>query len=1352
MKKTILFLFLLFSAFLSAKDLDILNLTNSDGLSNSSINKIFQDSEGLIWFGTWDGLNVYNSRDLKTYKPEPGNLNSISNNIIRDIIEENKNILWITTDRGINRFDKSTNKFSRFFADNNSRTIYGENSFFVSKNNSNRIFACIFEQGIYYFDNKTQHFVRLNMANKFKVRSVFFDLDDNLWLFTTEKQLFKVVFKKGNLEIPVLENIVQFNHLQNIESVFYQAKNELWLQTTDEKLYQYRISEGVLSDFSAKYASKGIIKTLAFQKDYQLWGTQNGLFRFNLKTREIEQLFDNMSVLSLCAGTQSIIWVGTDAQGVFQLFPLREKFRAYTDKNIPAFGRSAVRTFCEDKTGTLWIGTKGSGMYGLQPTNGSKNLAVKQHLTTRNGLSSNSVFTIVQGKGDEFWIGTDGNGINYSDHNIIKSLSIDRLLKDIINLSSIYSILFTDYNTMWVGTSGNGMYKLEIERNTSPYSVKTYKKYVYMNNQPLSLSNNIVYSIIQAKSNSLWVGTRGGGINLFDIKTERFETYRFSDNNPDLISSDDILSLHKDKKGFLWVGTSMGLIKLLRIEKGKPVFTRFTEKEGMPNNTIHGILEDKNNNLWLSTNKGLAKLVQQKTNTRIVSYFQKDGLQNNEFSDGSFYESPTNHTFYFGGISGLNAFNPLEISNNQYMPSLVLDGFFVDNTEKIFSDFISKEKKDQPLEISYKIKSFSFKFMPIDYISNTKCEISYHLEGYQKDWINLGTSNTIVFSNLPKGKYVLKVRCTNADKIWSDKYFSLPIIVQPPWWSNNVAYMCYLILLILIVYGINRMTVNQLKVRNEMKMKELEKQKTEEIHQAKLRFFTNIAHEFSNSLTLIYGPSIQLLKNLSHDNNNRKYVNTIKTNSERMQNLIQQLIEFRKAETGYLKLNIERVDVPELVKFVTDNFADALQEKKISLSLSFSSSTIYWHTDWDCIEKIVFNLISNAVKYTPENGKIELNIETKNGLLYIQVKNYGIGIKKEDIQNIFNRFEILNRFEIQVSKGFETRNGIGLALCKNIAEVLNGNIEVESDGESYTSFLVIVPESEFIDSTRVLKRDTVELPEDSDNSTPNKVLKTKTMSIPDNPKNGLILVIDDEQEIRLLLCDLLAEKYTIAEAGNGKEAIEMMKVRMPVLIICDVIMPDMNGIEFVKTMKKHELTRHIPIILLSSKAAIENQIEGLELGADAYLGKPFHPRHLDAMIESLLNRNKAVLEFSESAYASMEQFEGKLIKKEDNELILNITKLVIEHLDDENLTLDSIAAEMAISKMQLYRKIKELIDQTPTEFIRTIRLNHAEKLLKTTNKTVQEIMYDCGFNNKTYFYREFAKRFKQTPKEYRFGN
>jgi signal transduction histidine kinase/DNA-binding response OmpR family regulator/ligand-binding sensor domain-containing protein len=1083
---------------------------------------------------------------------------------------------------------------------------------------------------------------------------------------------------------------------------------------------------------------------------YQLWGAANGLYRYDLKTNSVEAVMPNVSVLSLFAGTQQIIWVGTDAQGVYQLSPSREKFHTFSSENIQGFGNNAVRTFFEDRNRSLWVGTKGSGIYVLNRKADNQEPGIQQHFTTTNGLLNNSVFTIVQGQETEYWIGTDGRGINYYDtkNQKIYTLSLNENLRRSINLSSVYAILPTDNNVLWVGTSGYGMYKLEIDRSTRPYSIKNYKQYIFRNNHS-SLSNNIVYSIIRDDATHLWIGTRGGGLNRFDRRTEKFQSYRFSANSSDFISSDDILCLYKDSKGILWAGTSMGLNKLLRFENGKPVFTRFTEKEGMPNNTIHGILEDKEHNLWLSTNKGLAELVHDRKNTRIVSYFKKDGLQNNEFSDGAFYASPYSTQFYFGGISGFNMFNPLEITHSNYIPKLRLDAFFVDNVETNFSDYLRLKSSVQTLTLSYKVKSFSFKFIPLDYLSSSKCEISYLLEGYQKEWIQLGTSNTIVFTNLPTGKYTLKVRCSNADKIWSEQYFSLPIIMRPPWWASTMAYICYFILIIGLIILIHRFIKDQLTARNNIVLKELEKQKIEEIHQAKLRFFTNIAHEFSNSLTLIYGPCEQLLRTHAADGYTRKYINIIKSNSERMQTLIQQMIDFRKAETGHLQLKIERVYIPELIKFVIDNFMEVLEQKEIQFSLTFSPKIFHWQTDRDSIEKIVFNLLSNAVKYTPPGESIKILVEIVDDRLLIRVTNTGVGIKEAYRKSIFDRFEVLDRFEMQVSKGVETRNGIGLALCKNIVEVLQGSIDVESDGETYTSFVVSLPEM-VLDKTLIAETQTK--PAISNpivSTTEDEQYDKMQISVPDTQKEGMVLVIDDEREIRELLRDFLSGRYEIAEAANGQEAIELMRIRMPLIIVCDIIMPVMNGVEFVRIMKEQELTRHIPIILLSSKSSVESQIEGLEVGADAYLSKPFHPRHLEALIESLLHRNQAVLAYSESAYAALEQFEGKLIHKEDKELMLRITQIIHDQIDNETLSMDFIASETALSKMQLYRKMKEIIGQTPTEYIRSIRLKQAEKLLKSTNKTVQEIMYSCGFNNKAYFYREFSKKYHLTPKEYR---
>ncbi|MDP4240627.1 MAG: two-component regulator propeller domain-containing protein [Bacteroidota bacterium] len=1351
MKSNWLFIFFLSTVSLNAANVDISVLTNNEGLSNSSINTINQDSNGLLWFGTWDGLNVYNGRDFKVYKPEPGNAQSISNNIIRDIVQEQKYIQWIATDRGINRLDTRKNTFERFFTDNGNQSISNEHSFFIARNSTNRIFAAVYDQGLFFFNSKTHQFNRLNAVKNYRMKKIFFDEDDNLWLYTEDKMLFKIVFKKGRSEMPVIENIVHFQHLRDIESVFYHSNNEIWMQTSDDHIYSYRISEGILSETPAGIQQVGPLRVILFMDNYQMWGTANGLYRYDLKANTITLVIKNISVLSLFAGTQQIIWVGTDTQGVWQLSPSKEKFRTFSAENIPSFGNSSVRTFFDDPNGTLWVGTKGNGIYTFVRGTDKLEPHFTRHFTTADGLLNNSVYTIVKGQENEYWIGTDGRGINYFDTRTKKilTLSVNDRLRRNVNLSSVYSILPTEQNILWAGTSGYGMYKLEIDRTTHPYSIKKYTQYIYRNDRSTSLSNNIVYSIIQDDATHLWIATRGGGLNRFNCLTGQFQHFRYSSQSPGFISSDDILCLYKDSQGFLWAGTSMGLNKLIRFEKGRPVFARFTEKDGMPNNTIHGILEDRDHNLWLSTNKGLAELLHDRSTYRIVSYFKKDGLQNNEFSDGAFYNSPATHQFYFGGISGFNEFNPLEIRHSNYIPSLLLDAFFVDNVEMRLSDFVYQKKNKETLILSYKNKSFSFKFIPLDYLSGAKCEISYLLEGFQKDWIQLGTSNTIVFTNLPTGDYVLKVRCSNADKIWSDRYFSLPVIIRPPWWASTLAYLCYLVLFIGLLFVIRQVIKNQINARKDILLKDLEKQKIEEIHQAKLRFFTNIAHEFSNSLTLIYGPCEQLLRTHASDDYTRKYINIIKSNSERMQTLIQQLIDFRKAETGHLRLEIEKVDIPELVKFVMDNFTEILEEKKIMLSLTFSPQSIVWKTDRDSIEKVVFNLVSNAVKYTPEDETIKILVEIRDTRLMIQITNTGVGIKPMYQQTIFDRFEVLERFERQVSKGIETRNGIGLALCKNIVEVLHGDIMVESDGDSFTSFVVSLPEQEIDESAppKVHESQAVLIH-------PVELKKTETqnkmqVSTPDKLKEGLILIIDDENDIRELLCDFLGSKYEIAQAANGSEAIELMRMRMPMLIICDIIMPVMNGIEFIKIMKGQELTRHIPIILLSSKSSVESQIEGLEIGADTYLSKPFHPRHLEAIIESLLHRNKAILDYSESTYAALEQYEGKLIHKEDKELMLHITGIIHQQMDNESLSLDFIASETALSKMQLYRKMKELIGQTPTEYIRSIRLKHAEKLLKSTNKTVQEIMYVCGFNNKAYFYREFAKKYHLTPKEYR---
>ena len=1348
--RTVLLSILLFLSISSdAQNYDIDQMTNEDGLSNSSITTLLQSSNGLMWFGTWDGLNMYNSREVKIFKPSPTDKTSISNNIIRDIIEESPHYLWIATDFGINRLNVENMTFERFFVNRRNGNSIVENSYLIAKNTKNQLFAYVYRDKIYYYDKDKNEFKPLTIDQDVIIKKMFFDKNDRLWIVTDENVLMKIEFNVYDRTPEIRTTVSHFDAFpENIQSVFY-IEDKLVFQNAGHNVFVFDIETRSLKKYPAV---PGTIKAITSTEHHYFLGTEEGLYISDKNLINSSLLIPKISVLSLCKGTQDIIWIGTDMQGVWRISPPKKQFQKFSKDTMGNFGENAVRTFMEDDRGVLWVGTKGEGIYLFSENPKTRELTLVKNITQSNGLNSDFVFKICKGT-DEYWIGTDGEGLNYYDpaKEKIFTLSAPNPVAHNhtprLNLSSVYAIL-PDSNTLWIGTNGYGMFRLDIDKSTRPYKIKSYKQYVYTN-EPSCISNNNIFSIIRDDSAHLWIATRGGGLNRFHIQDETFESYRFSNDNKKSISSDDVLCLHKDHEGFLWAGTSMGLNKLVKNERGNAAFIRINESSGMPNNTIHGILEDSRHHLWISTNNGLAQLIRHGEQiSNIISYFKEDGLQNNEFSDGAYYASPTSRNLYFGGISGFNRFNPSEIKEYTYMPTLWLDAFFVDNIARKVSDYLHKGK----LTFSYGNKSFSFKFIPIDYVSGEKCEIAYILEDFQKDWINLGTSNTLVFTNIPKGTYLLKVKCSNANKIWSDNYFTIPVKINPPWWASNVAYAAYLFLFVLIIWLINRFMKYRFKVKEELKLKEMEQQKNEEIHEAKLRFFTNIAHEFSNSLTLIYAPCEQILRHPVTESI-KKYVNTIKLNSERMQKLIQQLIEFRKAETGHLKIIVEKVDIVEIVKYALDLFLEMLEEKKISYTLICDPETIVWQTDRDSIEKIIINLLSNAVKYTPTEENIHISVKIAGNKLAMQVTNTGIGIKKEYQESIFDRFEVLNRFEKQVSVGLQSRSGIGLALCKSLVDILSGSIRVESDGISFTSFIVHIPELEFTSlseesvyaSGRILPSSYITGIEEKSIDSGNT---PQTLS----RKDITILVVEDDREIRSMLKDILGERYTILEAENGMKALEIVDSHSPTLIISDIIMPELDGVELVKKLKSQEQTAHIPIILLSSKNSIENQIEGIEVGADAYINKPFHPRHLMALIENMLRRMKTILDYADSPYVAMESFEGKIIHKEDYELMLHVTKIIADNIDNDELSVEFIAREIAISKMQLYRKIKEITDRTPMEYIRSVRLKHVEKLLITTNKTISEIMYMSGFNNKAYFHREFLKKYKITPKEYRLKN
>ncbi len=1310
--------------------------TSNDGLSNSSINCITQTCDDLMWFGTWDGLNCYNGTFFKQFKQTPNNLNSISNNVVRQVIEQDSLYLWITTDIGINRLNRHDGTFETFLFGYRNKNVVKERSFTMAMDSQKQIFSAVYGSGLYYWiEHEGFNKLVLPNINLEDIVQIFFDRNDYLYLVNEVGEVYRIKFHKTH-NLLSCESIVPINQLSHNGSLHYEVNsNTIFFHNKTRNLYAYHIDSNRL-DIALENTQlvSQTLNAVSYTHNNFYFATTNGLFVLDPQKKTHHHTHPSTSILSIFSGSQGVLWLGTDGQGVFRITPISPRFPSYNYRNLPQLGKHAIRSFFETSSQDLWLGTKGGGVFRIEKKTSNHKPQVS-HFSLQDGLLSNFVYALTSIDNKHIWIGTDGLGLNYYDTSTqrLQKLVIPQHIKGVNGLRYIYSLYQQNDSILWVGTSGNGIYRLHIT-NTTPIKLLSFTNFRSQDTGN-SLSNNIVYSILPENDSILWLATRGGGLNRLRLSDYHFEIYRNELHNPThSLSGDDLLCLTKDKQDNLWVGTSMGLNKMVKHADGNISFIHYTEEQGMPNNTIHGIVCDQYNKVWVSSNKGLSSI--SLTNNEIINYTQSDGLQSNEFSDGAYYKSPFTQHIYFGGINGFNAFVPQNIQRITFMPKITLNNLSIDNKVCTLSDHTDHTGR---LQLHWTQKSFVFNFAILDYIHPTKCELAYRLVPYNEHWIEQQNSHTISFSNIPSGDYTLEIRYSNSDKIWNTNIYRLPITINTPWWRSQCAFLFYALLLLAGTVFLYKFFKMKYDLAHNKELEYIEKNKVEEIHQAKLRFFTNIAHEFSNHLSLIYGPAQLLLSQMSADDKSRRQIQTIKTNSERMQSMIQQLMEFRKVETDHVELRPECIDIEELTKYIMDNFQELSTEKNIKLTLHIPTSLHNINSDRSSLEKIVFNLLSNAFKYTPEHNKIDITITQTQELLSIQITNTGIGIEQHHQSIIFDRFKILDQIEKQAMKGYETRTGIGLAVCKNLTDALQGTLQLDSDGQTYTSFTVKLSSLQ-------------KLPNQQSNQTTTQSLPATSMiddSTRIDTEKYTLLIVDDEPQIRALIKDTLSYSYYILEANNGQEGLEQIEKNNIDIIITDLRMPIMDGSEFVKQIKANKSMTHIPIIMLSSLRSVEHQIEGLGTGANSYLPKPFHPQHLKAVISRLIDNQKNLIAYAKSPQSQISVYKGKKMDKKDIEFLETLSLYVIEDLSNEELNLDILASKMLLSKVQFYRKIKNLCDLTPTEFIRNIRIKEVERLLNTSTLSVQEIMFKCGFNNKAYFYRIFAQKYQCTPKEYR---
>ena len=1327
-------------------------MDNRNGLSNSAVNMVFQDRDQLVWVGTWDGLNMYDGTDFKVFNYNNDTQSgSIGNNVIQDLKEDQNQNIWISTIGGITRFKKTTGTFYRYFYNQNKGTKVAEKEFQLAVTGNGAVFSYSKTGKLSHFNEKQDRFMPVNLPLKNRrVMKMEGDRQNRLWLMLDNGDL--LALKVNGTTLQLVKRLSGANQFKN----FFIVNNKI-LVSGDNRLMEVDATYQINDVASASDKIKAITW---YHNNYIIAWENQGISTFdaafkpsNFMSAEVRQLAATR-VTTLAANQGQVLWIGTDGNGLIKIYPRLNHFGLVHTANGYTLN-TPVRAFSEDD-GALWIGTKGNGILKINNFWGKPSSQRKEYVNTSNGLPNNSVFSIKKGMENRMYIGTDGQGLNVYDLKKRKVIPWNAIkgTGSLPVFSSVYAILQDADSSLWLGTSGSGLIHLSFSQAANgDLSIRSFRQ--YLSADIAGPANDIIYALVNGADNRLWIACRYGGLSVFDKKTGKFKTFKASSYQQSL-SNNDVLSLHHDRKNNIWVGTSYGLNRLTAAESGKdkPVFQKFIMADGLPNNTIHAIGEAANGDIWVSTNKGLARL--NADQLTIASFRESDGLQSNEFSDGAVWKSPAGHLF-FGGISGFNYFLPQTIRGNTQQPNLLVSMLQMGgqslNANRL--QILSGRPTEVPVyTLERKSNFFQMSLKSMSYLNPEKNEFSYRLEGLDKNWNYSGAMGNVMYNNIPAGKYRMLVRWSNGEGIWTEGTEVFKLNVEQYLWLTYPAIALYLLVLLASGYAFHIYRKNKLEMRYQLVMEHMMREKDENEHQQRINFFTNIAHEIQTPLTMIMGSVEHFLETkkneLFRNKENNYFLSIVHQHTVRLTYLVQQLLEFRKAEAGYLKRHDDYVDLSKMLKGLAALFNPEHQKILRPYTIDVQEGMAGF-IDKDKFEKILYNLLSNAFKHSGNADSVlfKASYQEADHLLKIEVSNSGCTLEPQDLDHLFDRFFVTNE---QKQKKFST--GIGLAFTKELVNLLNGEIKVSLEDNWIRFTLLIHLEAAAVDG----KEDEVitsapsyvyeSLAKQFEQPSAEQENKSSLIDELHQRAEHSILLVEDEPELRFLIRNVLKEQYIVYEAGNGTEALAFLKKTIPDLIISDVMMPDMDGLQLCAEVKNTPATAQIPFIILSARGTVENKAEGYEVGADAYIPKPFHINYLHVRIRKLLEYKLKMQHLIKDQHIST-QFMDTDIEDTDKKFLESLLKVIENNLNEPDLNASMLEDALAISKMQLYRKLKSLTGMTPAEFVKRIRLKHAADMLLASQYTVSEIFYRTGFNNRSYFFREFKKIYQCAPNEYR---
>ena len=1327
-----------------------------------------------MWFGTMTGLNRFDGYNFKTFRHDVRDSTSISHNYVSHLAEgPEQMLLAVTRWSGLNIYNPRTERF--LSKPNIFLRKYGipdASVLKVVKDHKGDFWFVHVREGIFKYDSRLKKTIRLAHSSldslsmhSNQVSDFAEDEQGDFWLMYQDGVLEKISGKTNKV---VYRNYFlnrKFGQTNEGYSLFSDADGDAWIFMNNEAqgIFYFNKKTGAFThihrDSEKVKLNANIIRGVTQDNHKKVWiGTDHGginlLDKKNLTIKYLvhepqdNRSLNQNSIYSLYKDNTGIVWVGTYKEGVNYYHEDIIRFKLY--QHLPANAASLpfndINRIVEDNKGNLWLGTNGGGLIYFDRATGQFK-QFRHDPNDPNSLSNNIIVGLYLDRDQKLWVGTYFGGLNVYDgqkftryrHNPADSGSLadDR----------VWEIFEDSKRNLWIGTLGGGLDLLDRKTNTFRH---------HRTGKPKSVHSDYISYITEDRDGFLWIAT-AFGVDQYNPKTGQFTHFVNRNNNPKGLSNNNVISIIEDSRGLIWMGTHEGLNVY---DKKRNTFRSFRQENGLLDNYIVGILEDNQHNLWISTPNGLSNLIIGKKENgafsfKFKNYDQLDGLQGKAFNSNAACKTSRGE-LVFGGADGLNIFQPEHITINRNTPALVFTDFEIFNHRLQAGDTLAGRvvldraiTEEKEITLQYHENMFSVAFAALGYLQPEKNRYAYLLEGFSNKWLTTDSKlRKATFTNLDPGAYILRVKAANNDGIWNQEGIRLKINILPPVWQTRPAIAFYVLLGLLVLFLARHFMLERERLRFRITQERQEAKRRHELDVMKIKFFTNVSHEFRTPLTLILTPLEKILKNTA-DADQKNHLMLIHRNARRLLNLVNQLLDFRRMEVQEIHLQPAKADIIHFIKETAFSFSDLSEKKNIRFNLVSEVEQLEMLFDPDKLEKILFNLLSNAFKFTPEGGEIglELNqtaITRKNGKtakrLVIKVKDTGIGIPPENHEKIFRRFFQNDIPGSMVNQG----SGIGLAITKKFVRLHGGTISVQSapgEGSSFTIILPIAKQFSVKPTPEPVVQEILALPAGPDSNGAEVALAGSK-----NGRKPVVLLIEDNEDFRFYLKDNLQAHYTIKEAADGKQGWQQVLAVNPDLIVSDILMPELDGISLSRKIKKDPRTANIPVILLTANASEEQQLLGYETGASDYITKPFNFEILLSRIRNLVNQHANFRDVQQPKIEVKPQ--DVQITSLDDKLIRKAIEYTEKNIANPDFSVEDLSREMGMSRVYLYKKLLALTGKAPLEFIRTVRLKRAAQLLTESQLTVAEVAYEVGFNNPKYFTKYFKVEFNCLPSVY----